>query len=246
MVKVYKAPSFNAWEVDGHQLHSYTLASLYRGFISALQIAEKLGLHIPNEMKDKPKWMDNFLSNFFIRDGMLYKAKNVLRQDGRGFESEPVKQVDASEIFVFTRFKPESITHDIKANTMESIEKKRFGANILPTRFDGDSYFFGGRWILLGMEAARHYIETQEIEKAAKIISYVEKKYLRQGNVMIPEQEIIDPESMEKDSGNYYIKNGYSAINDLAWSEAAYVSACTSLLRAADNAAESSRLKIRA
>ena len=235
LVKVYKAQSFNAWESDGHQLHSYTLSSIYRGFISALELAERLGLHIPAEIRDKPEWMSNFLYKFFVRDRILYSSKNVLRQDGSGFESEPTRKVDSSEIFTFTRFRPTSITPDIEINTMKVIEKERFRNNLLPTRFPGDTYFFGGRWILLGMEAARYYIQIRNFSKAIDILSYVEKKYLKHGNVMLPEQEIVDPESPGNDPSDYYAKNGNSPITDLAWSEGAYVSAATSLLRSAEN-----------
>ncbi|MCL4389165.1 MAG: hypothetical protein M1528_01000 [Candidatus Marsarchaeota archaeon] len=234
MAKVYKSPSSSIWEIDPHQLHSTTLAAIYRGFASAIEISHKLDIEVPPWRMERLSRMDKFISDFFVKHNMLFKSKNVWKPDRSGFESEPVNELDASSIFVFTKFRPPSVTAEIEAKTMNAIDNTLFRGirlpihHYLPIRFLGDTYFYGGRWLLLGLEAAKYYMRNGNTEKAQRIISYVGSRYTANGNVMLPEQEIVDPAS-DCDPDNYYKRNGCSVIKDLAWSEAAHLSALVDL-----------------
>lgn len=230
MVKVYKTPCYNAWELDGHQLHSYTIASIEKGVDSLHNILLAFGIGIGEEAKliKAKNEIDIFLRDFFIREEMLCKAKDVFRKDGGDFESEPIREVDASKIIAFNYFKPACVGSDIEENTMKRIDRDLINGNALPIRYLGDTYFYGGRWILLGMEAARWHIAKGNVGKGNEILKYVEDKYLG-GNGMLPEQEIVDPASTY-DPGEYYKRNGNCVISDLAWSEGAYVLAASEYL----------------
>ncbi len=164
--------------------------------------------------------VDKFLKDHFIRNNTLYKAKDVFREDGN-FKNGPIQEVDSEELFVFTRFNPPCITEEIQKNTMKRIEDELFNNNSLPIRFKGDTYFYGGRWPLLGLEAANWYINNNSPEKAKQIIDYITKKYLMHGE-KIPEQEIVNPAS-QNDPDEFYVKNNKKVIEDLIWSESAYV-----------------------
>ena len=230
MMKVYKTPCHNAWEVDGHQLHSYTIASIEKGVDSLHNILLASGTGIKEEAKmiKARKDIDLFLKEFFIRDGVLYKAKDVFNKKGDGFESEPIMEVDASEIIAFNYFNAECVDNGVKEKTMEKIEMNLIGRNAFPIRYMGDTYFYGGRWILLGMEAARWYIANGRIDKGKEILEYLENRYLKERS-MLPEQELVNTASAY-DPGDYYKNNGNSVITDLAWSEGAYILAASEYL----------------
>ncbi len=176
--------------------------------------------------------IDEFLKDHFIRDNIVYKAKDVFKEDGN-FKNGPVKEVDSEELFILNRFKPPCITQEIQENTMKKIEEDLFNNNVLPIRFKGDTYFNGGRWPLLGLEAANWYMNNNKIEDAEKIINYITQKYLLNSNRII-EQEIVNPAS-EYDPDKFYEKNNNKVIEDLAWSESAYGDAVIEYLETKEN-----------
>ena len=46
---------------------------------------------------------------------------------------------------------------------------------------------------------------------------------------MLPEQELVNPESPRNDPYEFFVRNGNSMVTDLAWSEAAYINAFIAL-----------------
>ncbi len=177
------------------------------------------------------KYMNNinkFLEDHFIRNNIIYKAKDIFNENG-DFNSNPIKEVDSEELFILNRFKPPCITKEIQDNTMQKIEEDLFNNNVLPIRFKEDKYFYGGRWPLLGLEAANWYIDNNKNEEAKKIINYITQKYLII-NSKIVEQEIVNPAS-NYDPNEFYNKNNKKVIDDLAWSESAYVDTITKYLK---------------
>ncbi|MCL4380844.1 hypothetical protein M1141_01050 [Candidatus Marsarchaeota archaeon] len=282
MVKIYKTPCSNLWEMDTDKIHSYDVAAIYYGMNSAMRIVKYIKENLKNELvedyeeirkiksknyrnlksedRDKIKRfagkdalcddeavnsidlqgmgrkledIDKFLNDYFIRDGIMYKSKNVFKPDKSGFESEPIKDVDSGQTFIFTKFKPPCATQAVQENTMKKIEKDLFSGNELPIRFKDDSYFLGGRWPLLGLEAANWYLENGKKDMAEKIIDYITDKYLANSNA-IPEQEIINPASSH-DPADYLSKNNNGPISDLAWSESSYL---CSVVKYAQSASE--------
>ncbi len=189
---------------------------------------EKINNIDENEILKNMDNIDKFLKNHFIRNNILYKAKDVFKNDGT-FKNGPVFEVDSEEIFIFTRFKPPSATKTVQNKTMEKIETDLFDGNVLPIRFLGDKYFFGGRWPLLGLEAANWYIQNNKKENAEKIINYITEKYLLNSN-KIPEQELVNPASKD-DPDKFFEKNNSNIIDDLAWSESAYADVLSEYLK---------------
>ncbi len=169
-----------------------------------------------NKILENINNINRFLKNHFIINKILYKATDNFRN-----ENSLIKEVDGEELFILNRFKPPCITKEIQDNTMQKIEEDLFNNNVLPIRFKGDTYFHGGRWPLLGLEAANWYINNNKIKEAKKIIDYITQKYLLKDN-KICEQELINPAS-KIDPDNYYEKQGNRIIDDLAWSESAYI-----------------------
>lgn len=239
LAKIYKTECFNVWEMDGHMVHSYDVAAIHRGIRSLQRISRAAGVQIDEEKAERTLAdIDDFLRLHFIRNGILYKAKNVFGKDG-GFETDPVPAVDAAAILVFNYFTPPCITKDVEMRTMREIEEKLVGEyNFYPVRYNMhpdhvDRYFYGGRWALLGHEQAVWYLKNGMAEKAERILQYTENKYFFNGSRLLPEQEFVDPASPGSDPEGYYARNGNRMIPDLAWSEASYANAAIASLEEA-------------
>ncbi|MEM4114275.1 MAG: hypothetical protein QW774_03605 [Candidatus Micrarchaeaceae archaeon] len=229
MGRIYITECASAWEIGEGLLHAYDIASVYSGFESLKELSEKYDIGI---MKDDLEKIENRL----IEGGPLrllkefFVANNVLYNDKKPFAEKPIEgSIDSSEIFIFLNF---GITdqalgcENVEQNTIATIEKELFGSNMLPIRFKGDTYYKGGRWLLLGLAFAEYYLRKGAIEKGLAIIDYVIGKY--KGSY--PEQEIINTAS-DIDMENFYARNGYKPIQNLAWSYAAVIMAIVALLQ---------------
>ncbi len=247
MLKFYKTECSNAWETENDKLHAYSVSSISRGVRAAKALAAKLGVGIPAALyraydsELNHEGIDRFLDRLFVRDCVLYRAKRVFSQNG-GFESDPIMELDAAEIFVFTMFKPHLQDYDqVERRTIEAMEAELFAGNVLPVRYLGDTYFDGGRWLLLGLEFASYHAGRGELPEAWRVIDYIRHKYLDGGGGSLPEQEIVNPESPGRDPERYLDKNGGAPISDLAWSEAFYIRAVIAYARASEAAAQEPR-----
>jgi len=229
MAKVYTTECASAWEIDQGRLHAYDVAAIYAGFESLKELSTKYDIGINQEEIKEIEEKGNgqfsggplaFLKQFFVRDNILYSEKKPF--------DEPLKQVDASEIFIFLNFGISGSllgNEEIENNTISKIEKELFDGNMLPIRFKGDNYFMGGRWLLLGLAFAEYYLKKGLYKKGVAILDYVIDKY----NGSYPEQEIINPAS-NTDLYDLYKQNDNKPIQNLAWSYAAVITASLELL----------------
>ncbi len=241
MVKTYRTPCANAWELDWGEVHAYNLAATSRGIRSALYLAQRLGIKLATaNIEQKADEIDLFLEKTLVRNGVLYKSTKSLR--GEDVAPQPNCEVDASEIFIFSIFKP-NLSDGIEEKTLKAMEKQLFDGNVLPLRYLGDEYFTGGRWLLLGLAFAKYYSEHGRTGDAERIIKYVEDKYMQKGH-MLPEQEIVNPASTNNDPDHYLERNGGSPISDLGWSESEYLRASAAYYKAVNSNARSEPLII--
>ncbi len=253
MMNYYTTPCADAWEQYysynneptnsgnknvGKTIDSYSLSALYAGIGAAKGLADTLNVPLPDLDQGK---IEEFLFRYFV-----YKADSlavqVLSKSKKEY-GETMESIDSEAVEIFRLFKPKSlIGSDIEFNTINTIERTLIGKNTLPIRYKffgkdeniKDSYFDGGRWLPNGLELAMYYVDTGEIDKARKIIEYVENKISLDGS--LPEQELVDPASPNNDPSNYFAKNGNSMINCLWWSETAYLAAVSKYMRAAISA----------
>ncbi len=229
MGKIYITECASAWEINQNLLHAYDVASIHMGFEVLKKFSKIYDIGITS---DEIEQIANglfaggpaaFLEKFFVADGILYNEKEP-------FAEEPIEgSIDASEIFIFLNFGISSAfeNKNIEKRTIEKMEKELFDGNMLPIRFKGDTYYKGGRWLLLGLAFSEYYFGNGEDEKGRKIIDYIIDKY----NGSYPEQEIVNPAS-DIDLFGFYASNGYKPIQNLAWSYASLIMATIELLSA--------------
>jgi GH15 family glucan-1,4-alpha-glucosidase len=211
-------------------LHSYTIASIYAGLNAAKSLANKLGIQV--KASDRAFYhggVEGFLKDFFIRENVVWRGKLE-------FASDPVKELEASEIFIFSTFKPPLRNENTEAKSVSALEKELFRLqcgkeHIIPVRYVGDNYFGGGPWPLLGLEFARYWIiNDKNKEKAVKIIEHV-ANMVSEDWPAVPEQEIVDKSCLAPDPMNYMEYNGGKPIMDLNWASSAFVAAVATLYK---------------
>lgn len=233
--KAYLTECSNAWESESHMLHSYDVGAIHAAFQAAKRFSRSGIIDLTERQIDDIAQAHyaggplQFLRDQFVRDGVIYRAKKPLSTD-----PEIGLGVDAAQVFMFTEF---GITGDalgdrrIEDSTIKELERTRMSKNgsteMLATRFDGDNYFEGGRWLLLGLAFADYYAHNGRRDRAAEIVDYVIGKY----GGSYPEQELVNPESPGNDRNGYIARNGGQPIQDLAWSYAAVVMSCINLVK---------------
>ncbi len=228
--KIFGTECASVWEIESNLLHAYDVGIIGFAFRTLEYFSEKYNLGITKQELEKIEstlYGGNpleFLRRYFVKDGILYRAK-------RSFENSPVVElgVGASAIFIFLLgVRGEDLGDaEIEARTIRKIEADLFNGNVLPIRFNGDTYFKGGRWLLLGLSFAEYYANNGEIEKARSILDYVIDKY--KGSY--PEQEIVNPASPTT-YDRWIEENGGRPIQDLAWSYAALITASLAFISA--------------
>lgn len=242
--KIYMTPSSNAWEIHNQWIHAYDVAAIHRAFQTLGYFSREGIMRIPESD------LENAAGLYRGRDGtgpVGFLRKHVL--DGVVYaERRPFYQVDKShgvdseEQFIFTRFGigDKELGEGAVNATMSRILHDRFRGNVLPTRFDNDDYYLGGRWLLLGMEYSRYLARSGRAEEAQSILNYVVGKY----GTSLPEQETVDPESPHSAEGMKFLRdNGGIPIQNLAWSHGAFLSAHVAIEEAREATELSEKLR---
>ncbi len=229
--KVYLTECASAWESDSNKMHAYDIGAIHGAF-EALEAFAANGI-VPLTRKEIGNIYNGlyeggpmkFVKDHFVKDDIIYGSRFP-------FSSSPDTSfgVDSATIFLFTDFGlgGGALGQSTERSSVAEMERKLFGGNILPVRFEGDRYFMGGRWLLLGLAFADYYAQNGEGGKAEMIIDYVVGKY--KGSY--PEQELVNPASPGIDDGSYYQKNGSTMIQELEWSYAALIIAVISQAKA--------------
>ncbi|MCL5431447.1 MAG: hypothetical protein M1564_04100 [Candidatus Marsarchaeota archaeon] len=226
--KIYDLKSSNAWEMDLDKRHSYDYACIYSG-LKALEYFASQGIaNIKPEdvMKTFYQYHDKdpiqILKDTFVVD-------NVLMRYAHGHEqrASAAAGVDSSELFIFSRFLEGELGPEIERRTIEEIISRRFGNNELPTRYPGDIYFTGGRWLLLGLECASYLARNGNSAAAERKIAHVLEHHFDS----MPEQVLVEPESPNHEAGLRDLeRNNGETIKELEWSYAEYIEAVLSLI----------------
>lgn len=224
--RIYDTPTANAWEIRGNRLHAYDTGAVYASFRAMEYFSENKMI---GNSKEKIYKIENMtyeggpakFMNQFIRNGIIYGCKKPSKKD-----PEFDNGMDCAEIWLFSEFGIDKVVgKDITKATISQIDKTLFSGNMLPYRFPNDWYFTGGRWLLLGLSFADYFARMGRIERAKSIVDYVIDKY----HGSYPEQELVNPANPGyKDP--WFIKNGRKTIQDLAWSYAALIIACLSIV----------------
>jgi GH15 family glucan-1,4-alpha-glucosidase len=164
LVEFWRENCSDCWEEAPDATHTATLASIYGG----LRAAENLGL-VPLGKAEE------------VRTYILKKCV----EDGCFVKSSTNRAVDGSLVWVSTPFEVVPPEHPLIRRTVEVIERTlvRDGGVI---RYDGDSYYGAGAWLLLTDFLAWHLARDGRVEEARQYHGWAEAQ--RDALGRLPEQ----------------------------------------------------------
>ena len=164
---MWPSPCFDCWEENPDQVHPYTLAAIYGGLAAHGELSSHLHTSTLGAIRS------------FILDKWAYKGYFVK------FSGSP--QVDASLLGLSTPYRVFEPDSDLMKETARQIEiALTCGGGI--RRYDSDTYYGGGEWVLLSAWAGWHAAESGDprgIQKAHQVLDWVENQFQDGG---LPEQ----------------------------------------------------------
>jgi len=206
LVALWRFPCFDCWEETGDRIHTYTLAAIYGGLRA---VADLWGDQRASETAEE------------IRSFVL---ANVV-QEGRLVKSVGSQEIDANILGVATPYRLLNVEDPLMRSTVGRIEKElRSGGGGLH-RYQRDTYYGGGQWILLTAWLGWYYVETGQLDRAQGIKAWVKAQATPQGD--LPEQvpvNLNDPSYYQ-----VWLERWGHVATPLLWSHAKYLILCQAL-----------------
>lgn len=195
---LWRHPCFDCWEEFPHEVHAYTLGTIYGGLRGYASIT------------------DEDISS------TIEKIRRALTSDlmhaGRFVKFLGSEQVDASLLGLATPYRVVEPNDGRMYATVERIERDlRRGGGV--HRYAGDTYYGGGEWVLLTAWLGWHYAERGDFESARSLLAWVEAQADDAG--VLPEQvahTLNDPSQLEP-----WCKKWGQSARPLLWSHAMYL-----------------------
>ena len=227
MAKYFKTECCNAWEEDCGYGHAYDVAAMHAGFEAAKKLSAHLSLDYTPESIDRTIEGNyeggplKYMKDYFIRDNVLYGMRDKYSENPR-----IDRGVDTQFIFAFNMFgiTDKALgTKGVVRNTMTMIEKTLFqckeecSPHMLGLRYEDDSYFRGGRWLISGAQRADYYLAMAKPNLA---VAREYSRYFGTFGGSYPEQVLEHPASKKDRPDEYLLNNGGKMIQDLLWSYA--------------------------
>jgi GH15 family glucan-1,4-alpha-glucosidase len=198
---LWPLPNYDCWEEFGDKIHTYTLGAIYTGLRAVSQFLDK----------DIP--VEEITSS--IRETILTKCTNkdhLIKFIGADI-------VDASLLGLSTPYRLFEPNDPIMLNTVTRIENELRLSGGGVHRYNKDTYYGGGEWVLLAAWLGWYYTEIGLIQKAQGLLSWIEDQADERGN--LPEQipiNLIDHSYLE-----FWIKKHGTIACPLLWSHANYL-----------------------
>lgn len=195
---LWQVPCYDCWEEFPEAIHTHTLAAIYGGLDALSKLDGRSRLTTMNEIK-------SYVDAHLVYDGYFVKKTDSYT-------------IDASLLGLVVPYGLITIDDPRFLATMVRIEKylmKGGGVHRYPT----DTFYGGGEWILLSAWLGWVYAMNGEMEKARKMMDWIESNSDTDGN--LPEQipaTLNDP--------NYYLpwlRQWGEIAKPLLWSQANYL-----------------------
>lgn len=197
---LWNTPCYDCWEEFGNEIHPHTLATIYGGLKSYGELTNE----------DCEQTMRDILS--FLHDHA--------QADGRWQKFIGNTQVDASLLSLSTPYRLVLPEDAIMRRTVDKIERDLCLGGV--KRYDTDTYYGGGQWILLAAWLGWYWWEVGEKEKARKLRCWIEAQADEQG--WLPEQVAVDVNN--KSMIVPWIEKWGPSATPLLWSHAEYLILC--------------------
>ncbi len=199
-------PTFDAWEEHGDKVHPATLASIYGG----LRAAERYGFQTAT-----------------VCEQIRTMALSQLTEDGTLPKYLGSQTVDASLLWAAVPFGMLAPGSEVMARTAARIDAEltRDGGVV---RYADDTYYGGGRWILLTAWLGWFFLGVGKVGRAGACAAWIEQQTDESG--MLPEQvtnTVNAPEMLEP-----WKQRWGPVAKPLLWSHAMYLVLVDAIARA--------------
>ncbi len=198
LARTWNQPCFDCWEENGTRIHSSTLACVYGG------------LHALRDFAEDPKAEE---LSARVRSFLLqYTIDRRFRKHG-GTDS-----VDASLLWLSLPFGVVEPDHPLMEETVRRIERTLLSRGGV-ARYPEDTYYGGGRWLLLSGWLGWYYARRGRIMEARGLRDWVAAQADAEGN--LPEQvstDVIDPSMIAP-----WVNRWGPVARPLLWSHAMYL-----------------------
>lgn len=204
---LWQSPNYDCWEEFRDKIHIATLGALYGG-INAVA-------HFDNEIVP-PDLVAN------IRH---YILKNGVSDEGHFIKFIGNPNVDASLLWVAVPFDVVDVNNNHFQNTVEKIEQDIQSPTGGVYRYQKDTYFGGGEWLLLTCWLAWVYLELDRVADAQQLIKWVESQANPNGDM--PEQ--VAHHLLDESYYQGWVDQWGESACPLLWSHAMYLIVVTAM-----------------
>ena len=166
LTMVWKLPNHDCWEENGNHIHPSTLACVYGGIEGINRFLKEKELSVLSQ--DIRKFI---LSN-------LTKDKRFPKYIGSD-------SVDSSLLWLSVPFNVVEPDHPVMKKTVQAIEGKLLEKGGV-RRYQEDTFYGGGRWILLTCWLAWYYLKIGKIQQAEQLYEWTVMQSDERGH--LPEQ----------------------------------------------------------
>ena len=197
LVGLWDHPCYDCWEEFGDQIHPHTLAAIYGGLVAYGQLTT-----------DHRHATTTAIRAFLYQKGLAA---------GRWQKFLGNHQVDASLLAISTPYRLLSPSDPIMISTVQKIEADLCAGGV--KRYLADTYYGGGRWILLAAWLGWYWCEVGQPEKAHQLRQWIEAQADERG--WLPEQV---PLGLNNDSMFApWVQRWGPVATPLLWSHAEYL-----------------------
>lgn len=164
---LWDTPCYDCWEENVNSVHTYTLAAIYRGLKTINYIHPIQGLpELVNQIQEY------ICQNLYI-NGVFQKSTSDQGIDANLLGlSIPFNVIDKDDNYFIKTL-----------NTIETnLLTQKYGLH----RYQGDTYYGGGEWILLSAWLGWVYANQGNYSQAREILQWIEAQFTEEG--FLPEQ----------------------------------------------------------
>jgi GH15 family glucan-1,4-alpha-glucosidase len=213
LAALWSLPCYDLWEEHSHYLHPHTLAAIYAGLRAAAELAPS----------GRPSWLGvaGTIRRVVLRHGVHdgHIVKFMMPPSGAAVDIRRPSAVDASLLGVSTPYRLLSPEDPLMRATLARIEADlhRPGGGVY--RYQADTYYGGGEWLLLAAWLGWYYAEVGNRGRATALLHWIEAQADLKGD--LPEQ--VSGHLLAPAYRSEWEARWGSVARPLLWSHAMYV-----------------------
>lgn len=204
---LWQSPNYDCWEEFRDEIHIATLGALYGGLNAVAKFDNEI---VPSDL---------------VEDIKHYIIQNGIADEGHFMKFIGNPNVDASLLWMAVPFDVVDVTDSHFQNTLEKIERDIQSPDGGVYRYQKDTYFGGGEWLLLTCWLAWVYFKLDREADAQRLMTWVEAQANSIGDM--PEQ--VAHHLLDESYYQGWVDQWGESACPLLWSHAMYLIVVTAM-----------------